>query len=449
MSNDCGRATVAGKGSRRSASAWAGTLRAIMTVAGSLPARRAGRSRGLISSAHSRSLDRRQPVNATTPPLEKTALLEQHSITEEELEKSTLDWGVLCDIYKHYVPREHEFLSAGSPIAETLRHLPQVHSVKLRIKDPLHLIAKIIRKQLDHLDDATLPTYTDCTAETYDSRLKDLIGIRALHLFKQQWFEIHTAIETTWKARDKPTAYYREGDDTSIFQKAGCETEPHDYKYRSVHYSIETSPTKRTYIAELQVRTIFEEAWSEIDHTVRYPNQSHDPSLESFLSVFNRVAGLADEMGSLASLIRAREQGQSEKMAAAEKETKRLLSELKVGKEQRDALEKSINELTRRSSAVYSATSVVSVFDPLTSPLVLAGSYNFTPTYIARADAGLIVDTKLGLPTYQVTIPSTSAAVTIPKSGNTSKKPDKAGTQEPASAPTKPENKAPDTPPSK
>lgn len=192
-------------------------------------------------------------MKPATPPLEKTALFTEHNISEQEIEDSKLEWAVLCEIHRHYVPRQLELQSAGSPIAETLRQLPQVHSVKLRIKDPVQLIAKIIRKQLDHIKKLDLPTYSDCTPDTYDSRVTDLIGIRALHLFKAQWLDIHKAIETSWNARAKPFAYYRQGDDTTAFVATGCETKPHDYNYRSVHYLVETSPTKRTYIVELQV----------------------------------------------------------------------------------------------------------------------------------------------------------------------------------------------------
>ena len=59
--------------------------------------------------------------------------------------------------------------------------------------------------------------------------------------------------------------------------------EKHHFGYRSVHYLLKSLPGKRVHIAELQVRTLFEEGWSEIDHQVRYPRLSRDPRLEAFL----------------------------------------------------------------------------------------------------------------------------------------------------------------------
>jgi hypothetical protein len=50
---------------------------------------------------------------------------------------------------------------------------------------------------------------------------------------------------------------------------------------------------------EIQVRTIFEEAWAEIDHQFRYPNDPNDPYLEASLIILNGMAGTADMLGTL------------------------------------------------------------------------------------------------------------------------------------------------------
>ncbi len=53
----------------------------------------------------------------------------------------------------------------------------------------------------------------------------------------------------------------------------------------------------RKIFSEIQVRTIFEEGWSEIDHKVRYPNFMDNKLVSYFLTIFNRMSGSADEMG--------------------------------------------------------------------------------------------------------------------------------------------------------
>jgi ppGpp synthetase/RelA/SpoT-type nucleotidyltranferase len=50
----------------------------------------------------------------------------------------------------------------------------------------------------------------------------------------------------------------------------GIETQNNDRMYTSVHYIVEESTrSKRT--AEIQVRTLAEELWGEVDHSLNYP----------------------------------------------------------------------------------------------------------------------------------------------------------------------------------
>jgi putative GTP pyrophosphokinase len=290
-----------------------------------------------------------EPSTATP---DKADFLREYTITEEEFEKSQLDWSVLCEIRCHYVSRSLELQNVANSISQTLQQVPSIHSLKVRVKDPDHLIEKIIRKQLEHVErpDDRL-TYADCTPETYDSRITDLVGIRALHLFKEQWLEIHDFIERTWEPQEPPIAYIREGDDTQFFQAVGCKTQPHKFRYRSVHYLIKSSPTKRIYLAELQVRTIFEEAWAEIDHKVRYPRQSEDEVLAALLLTFSLVVGFADELGSFTRLLSHHLRNKTEEIAVAKGELQKKISEIGMGQEERAQVqEKSTNWSGRQQS---------------------------------------------------------------------------------------------------
>lgn len=64
--------------------------------------------------------------------------------------------------------------------------------------------------------------------------------------------------------------------------------------YRSIHYIVNY---KGVYI-EIQVRTLFEEGWGEIDHNILYPRKKDDPMLTEFSELLNRLSGMGDEMGS-------------------------------------------------------------------------------------------------------------------------------------------------------
>jgi hypothetical protein len=111
---------------------------------------------------------------------------------------------------------------------------------------------------------------------------------------------------------------------------------------------------------ELQVRTIFEEGWSEIDHRIRYPRQSDNPYLANFLAIFNRLAGSADEMGTFIKALAGHVTAQAEKMAEQERDLRKkedalqkAISELKINSQEKEKLKRQLSEF--RSASVTGA----------------------------------------------------------------------------------------------
>jgi putative GTP pyrophosphokinase len=232
-----------------------------------------------------------------TPQVDWRRLQEIHGIGEREITAVGLSRGAVEEIHADYMGIRDRLLDeVAEPAAATLQRDSSVHSVKVRVKDPLRLIEKILRKR------ARNPS-REITVENYREQITDLIGIRALHLFKNRWGWIHRLIGKTWPLRETPIAYVRDGDPrdlTDEFANAGCRVEVHPKGYRSVHYVIESRLGAETHLAEIQVRTIFEEGWSEIDHCIRYRKEA-DSEIGEFLNMFNTIAGFADEMGTFLS----------------------------------------------------------------------------------------------------------------------------------------------------
>jgi putative GTP pyrophosphokinase len=220
--------------------------------------------------------------------------LKQFNIPNSVFESTGLDWNMLLEIradYEGFIP---ELTPPANYLIEAFHSVKSIHSVRFRLKSPSHLIEKIIRKKVEEPE-----RIIDLT--NYRNEITDLIGLRALHLFKEDWLSIHHFITGTWNLHEEPIAYYRSGDSPEyieVFRKYGCKVKEHPHGYRSVHYLVKTSPNKNTYISEVQVRTIFEEGWSEIDHKIRYPYDRDNKLLSQFLVMFNRLSGNADEMGS-------------------------------------------------------------------------------------------------------------------------------------------------------
>ena len=222
--------------------------------------------------------------------LQPAEFLSKYNLAPDALEKAGLEWSSLLAIFADHEANVPKMELNARSIVEHIRSVPQVHSIRYRVKDPEHLIEKIIRKRLER------PEF-DSSIENYRSVITDLVGVRALHLFKDEWLPIHQFMCGTWELNEEPTANLRKGDAEAMFIEQKCQIHHHKAGYRSVHYSVQFSPTKELMIAEVQVRTLFEEAWSEIDHRTRYPHAAGNIVLAEFLEIFNRLAGSADEMG--------------------------------------------------------------------------------------------------------------------------------------------------------
>lgn len=222
--------------------------------------------------------------------------LERNELDKSLLEKEGIDINTLINIENDFLSNTQHLSDAAEFLAKMLQKSKYVHSVRWRVKDSSHLIRKIVRKKIDKVE-----KYQDINENNYNSIITDLVGVRVLHLFKYEWLEIDKYIQSLWTPTEQVVAYIREGDEENIletYKENNCEIKKHPAGYRSIHYIISTQPTLRKIFSEIQVRTIFEEGWSEIDHKVRYPDFSDNELISYFLTIFNRMAGNADEMGS-------------------------------------------------------------------------------------------------------------------------------------------------------
>lgn len=212
------------------------------------------------------------------------------------IEENEIDIEGLSAIYEDYIIHMESYQKHGDFIATILRSQKNIHTVKSRMKEPDRLIEKVIRKTADRKQ--KYGEDFQFTVTNYKDEINDLIGIRVIHIFKEQWQEIHEYIMSTWQVIEI-TANVREGDNVEVFKNLDIEVRSRASGYRSVHYLVEFYPTNRRVIAEIQVRTIFEEGYGEIDHRLRYSHVEIPEILKSNLLLFNRIIGSADEMASL------------------------------------------------------------------------------------------------------------------------------------------------------
>ncbi|MCH7974775.1 MAG: GTP pyrophosphokinase [Bacteroidetes bacterium] len=235
------------------------------------------------------------PAGALLPLAE---FLKKCKISKEQYDNTRLDWKQLKKIFDDYQLLKIKLQEPAAAIVNILLTKDAkdcgVHSVRYRIKDPNSLIEKIIRKRIEK-------PKREINYNNYPEEITDLIGVRILHTFKYDWYDIHHFIISTFELnkKNKPIVYHREGDEKEFIEMCkdcGCKQEKHTKGYRSIHYIISTQLTKQKYYVEIQVRTIFEEGWSEIDHKIRYSYKGQASSpFDSELGQLNRIAGTADE----------------------------------------------------------------------------------------------------------------------------------------------------------
>lgn len=294
----------------------------------------------------------------------------RNRISHEKWEASGLEWSTLQKIAADYEEQRETLRDSADLFARVIQRFRLVHSVRWRVKETEHLLEKIVRKCADQQE-----KYKGIDEKNYFEVVTDLIGLRALHLFKDDCFEIGDDLCRKWTPFESPTAYLRQGDPEDLelkFRSHGFEVKKHPAGYRSVHYVLPTQPLRRKAYAEIQVRTIFEEGWSEIDHRVRYPNFSDDDLVSYFLTIFNRLAGNADEMGTFVQGLADSQSAIKDKLAEATKQKEdalkvmdQMLREMEATKQKDAAMNDQLIALQREVEKLRQAPTMENILHDL------------------------------------------------------------------------------------
>lgn len=170
---------------------------------------------------------------------------------------------------------------------------PAVHSVKGRLKDEDHLRDKLRRKT----DEGA-----SISEANFFHEITDLAGVRVLHIYQKQFEEIHNAIlrqieDGEWVLGEDPIAYSWDPEAESYFESLGIATKVKESFYTSVHYLVR--PREGSFICcEIQVRTLFEEVWGEIDHAINYPHPINDVACTEELRVLSKYISTGSRLAS-------------------------------------------------------------------------------------------------------------------------------------------------------
>ena len=220
---------------------------------------------------------------------EQKAFLEDYRIPQERFAKAMVSWGILSAIANDYLIHYDDFKCIAERFIEKFYGCMDVHASNYRIKDVNHLIEKVIRKNPKRSKDGVC-----ITVENYKQEITDIIGIRLVLLYKRQWKNVHDFIIENYgdSLHEDPFAYVSSGDDLTDYKEKDVRHILSKDGYRSVHYVIK----ENEYRVEIQVRTLAEEVWGEIDHNIRYPYKINNPILGQYMSLMAALSSSIDNM---------------------------------------------------------------------------------------------------------------------------------------------------------
>lgn len=166
-----------------------------------------------------------------------------------------------------------------------------VHSYKSRLKDREHLRTKLARKR--DQGDPVLP-------DDLFRRVTDLAGVRIIHLFQEHFSQIDRLIRRKvdagdWVLGERAKAYTWDPETAEYFGSFDLDVMQKPTSYTSVHYLIrprEDSPI----CCEVQVRTLFEEIWGEVDHQINYPIPTKNLACGEQIKVLSKLVGAGSRL---------------------------------------------------------------------------------------------------------------------------------------------------------
>ena len=165
-----------------------------------------------------------------------------------------------------------------------------IHSIKNRLKDPDHLRDKLARKLLDCKEKGKRFAVTPQNLRT---QITDLAGCRILHLHTRQMDKLHSTLlqliqEAQWVLVEPPFAYVWDEEHKVYFKSIGIRVRANDRLYSSVHYVVMAN-RKEKITCEIQVRTLADELWGEMDHRLNYPHRHPSTACREQLAALARV----------------------------------------------------------------------------------------------------------------------------------------------------------------
>jgi ppGpp synthetase/RelA/SpoT-type nucleotidyltranferase len=169
--------------------------------------------------------------------------------------------------------------------------MPVIHSYKTRLKSEKSIAQKIHRK--------VAKGQRPCS-ENFFAMFTDLAGVRVLHLYRDDFRRIHKIVRDKidtgdWHLGETPKAYIWDPEWRQMYEDLGINVEEKPTSYTSVHYLLKPRLDSKI-CCELQVRTLFEEIWGEVDHQMIYPSPTSILACKEQILVLSKLVGAGSRL---------------------------------------------------------------------------------------------------------------------------------------------------------
>ncbi|MCM1209391.1 MAG: hypothetical protein NC309_10755 [Ruminococcus sp.] len=240
-----------------------------------------------------------------------------HDLDEvDKFENRHVTTKEICErIFWDYNDWEKDCKKIRDNLILEIGELSGVHLHTGRIKTMDSLIVKVITKRHEWLGNNS-SKYANLSVDNYKEIITDIVGVRLILSYRGDWIDIHNEIikrfpylpNIDYKQLDGlvsldhnrvisecPKVYHAQNDDIEEYRKQGLITKQHPMNYRSIHYTINYD---KSYV-ELQLRTIFDEAWSDCDHRYVYKkedNKNHEVLLK-LSGILSDLTNISSDIG--------------------------------------------------------------------------------------------------------------------------------------------------------
>ena len=138
--------------------------------------------------------------------IDKQEFFEKYNLDNRDLAEAKLTWEELENIYESYCHLEPRLREVSKDFVDDYLYDIEkagIHSYRYRTKEPGHLLEKIIRKRREEYQ-----KYSRIDHTNFYKYLTDLIGIRVLFLYREDWIHFHSYITSVFE--NNPELYIRD-----------------------------------------------------------------------------------------------------------------------------------------------------------------------------------------------------------------------------------------------